>query len=45
MNKVKNFFYEDVEEEVDDYKPEEPKKKFNPFKKEPKVEEIENLKK
>lgn len=41
MNKVKNFFYEDVEEEVDDYKPEEPKKKFNPFKKEPKVEEIE----
>ncbi len=39
MNKVKNFFYEDIEEEVDDVK-EEPKKKFNPFKKEPKVEEV-----
>ena len=37
MNKVKNFFYEDVEEEVEE-KHEEPKKKFNPFKKESKVE-------
>ncbi len=38
MNKVKNFFYEDIEEEVEETK-QEPKKKFNPFKKEPKVEE------
>ena len=29
MNKVKNFFYEDIEEEVEE---QEPKKKFNPFK-------------
>ena len=36
MNKVKNFFYEDIEEEVEE---QEPKKKFNPFKKESKVEE------
>lgn len=41
MNKVKNFFYEDVEEEVEEVKHEEPKKKFNPFKKEPKKEEPE----
>ena len=39
MNKVKNFFYEDVEEEVEETKKEEPKKKFNPFKKEAKVED------
>ena len=39
MNKVKNFFYEDVEEDVEETRVEEPKKKFNPFKKEPKVEE------
>jgi hypothetical protein len=39
MNKVKNFFYEDVEEEVEETRVEEPKKKFNPFKKESKVEE------
>lgn len=39
MNKVKNFFYEDVEEEVEETRVEEPKKKFNPFKKEPKIEE------
>ena len=38
MNKVKNFFYEDVEEEVEETK-QESKKKFNPFKKEQKVEE------
>ena len=37
MNKVKNFFYEDVEEEVEETK-QESKKKFNPFKKEEKVE-------
>ena len=41
MNKVKNFFYEDVEEEIEE-KHEEPKKKFNPFKKEPK-EEIQKV--
>lgn len=41
MNKVKNFFYEDVEEEIEEVKHEEPKKKFNPFKKEPKTEEVE----
>ena len=41
MNKVKNFFYEDVEEEIDEVKREEPKKKFNPFKKESSKEEIE----
>lgn len=40
MNKVKNFFYEDIEEEVDDPGFEEQKKKFNPFKKEPKEEKI-----
>lgn len=39
MNKVKNFFYEDVEEDVEDTVVEEKKKIFNPFKKEPKVEE------
>ncbi len=39
INKVKNFFYEDVEEDVEETRVEEPKKKFNPFKKEPKVEE------
>ena len=39
MNKVKNFFYEDIEEEVEETRVEEPKKKFNPFKKEPKIEE------
>ena len=39
MNKVKNFFYEDVEEEVEETKKEEPEKKFNPFKKEAKVED------
>ena len=39
MNKVKNFFYEDVEEEVEETRVEEPKKKFNPFKKESKVVE------
>lgn len=39
MNKVKNFFYEDVEEDDDDTVIREEKKKFNPFKKEPKVEE------
>ncbi len=39
MNKVKNFFYEDVEEDVEDTVVEEKKKLFNPFKKEPKVEE------
>ena len=37
MNKVKNFFYEDVEEEYEEPRIEE-KKKFNPFKKEPKEE-------
>ena len=31
INKVKNFFYEDVEEEVEETRVEEPKKKFNPF--------------
>ena len=40
MNKVKNFFYEDVEEEYEEPRIEE-KKKFNPFKKEPKIEEVE----
>jgi len=46
MNKVKNFFYEDVEEDIEDTRPEEKeKKKFNPFKKEPKVEPVEEIKK
>lgn len=46
INKVKNFFYEDVEEDIEDTKPEEKeKKKFNPFKKEPKVEPVEEIKK
>lgn len=40
MNKVKNFFYEDIEEEVEETGFEEQKKKFNPFKKEPKEENI-----
>ena len=38
MNKVKNFFYEDVEEEYEESGASE-KKRFNPFKKEPKIEE------
>ena len=42
MNKVKNFFYEDIEEDIEEVSHEEPKKKFNPFKKEPKQEEIVN---
>ena len=40
MNKVKNFFYEDIEEEVEETGFDEQKKKFNPFKKEPKEEKI-----
>ncbi len=40
MNKVKNFFYEDVEEEVEEH---EEKKKFNPFKKEPKDDIQEHI--
>jgi len=40
MNKVKNFFYEDVEEEVEE---QEEKKKFNPFKKEPKDDIQEHI--
>lgn len=41
INKVKNFFYEDVEEEVEETRPQENKKRFNPFKKEsePEVKE------
>ena len=42
MNKVKNFFYEDVEEEYEEPVEKESKKKFNPFKKEPKIEENSN---
>ena len=38
INKVKNFFYEDVDGDYEETKPVE-KKKFNPFKKEPKFEE------
>ena len=38
MNKVKNFFYEDVEEDDEDSTVREEKKRFNPFKKESKVE-------
>lgn len=38
MNKVKNFFYEDVEEDEEDSTVREEKKRFNPFKKESKVE-------
>ncbi len=42
MNKVKNFFYEDVEEDYEEEKREE-KKKFNFFKKEPKIETKEEI--
>ena len=38
INKVKNFFYEDVDGDYEEPKTVE-KKKFNPFKKEPKFEE------